>query len=146
MRHLAFAVLVCASCGNKGGSQGLSERTRSFCHDVAHELQSAASDYDGYVAALKTNLTDAQKERYIIDLPYGMSPRERGIAGVALHKRMQFCVYARKGEENALDALSSRANSEVGKLSKLDAPADVAATVNALAKMAEEIDQLPIRD
>jgi len=149
MRHLlalSFATLAFIACGNKGDTAAQAERTRSFCADLASELRSAASAYGSYAAKLASDPAFAQNERAIVDLPYGMSPRERSIASLQLHKRLQYCVYQRKAEEKALDALSNRANSEVGKLSSLDAPADIATALDALANTAAEIGRLPVRD
>lgn len=146
MRHLiAFATLVSVSCGSKGGDPALAERARSFCHELAAELRSAAGDYGTYATSAKGDGSGGSNVRATLDLPYGIAPRERGIASVRLHRDLQFCVQTRRGDEKALDALSGRANTEIGKLHSVDAPADVASTVDALAKVAEEIEQLPVR-
>jgi hypothetical protein len=82
----------------------------------------------------------------VIDLPYGITPKERSIAARSLQDDLQFCAMIRSAESSRLDPVSSAVSVTTSRLHENDAASEIAKSVDDLASIAKAIDELPIRE
>ena len=144
LRVVLLSLFAVSACRGKQEGRAVSESATSYCKDIASELRQASELYAAYAAS--GQLSPEQQQRAAIDLTYGLSPKERSVAGIHLNKDLLFCTMIRGGDSAARDALSGRVSVAAGKLSSSDAPADISKRVSELAAVAAEITALPIRD
>ncbi len=142
--RMILVALALVGCSRTREGASLSEATHARCHDLAAQLRHAAADYNVY--ARVDQPSSEQQRRAAIDLPYGLAPKERGIAAIALHDDLQFCVTIRNADASRLDPLRERITVMSGRFRSHDEAAEIAAAVEALAKIASELDELPLRE
>ena len=134
MRVASLLALTIAACRPTHEGLSLSEASRARCHDLAMQLQHAATDYGVYATAAQPSFE--QQRRAAIELPYGLAPKERGIAAIALHDDLQFCATIRSAPR--VDPLRESLTQVTGRLRTRDEPAEIARAVEDLARIAKE--------
>jgi hypothetical protein len=143
---LLLLFVVAAACSKPQDGGSLSERVQFSCENLAADLRRASDEYKEYAGWIESKrLSPEQQGRAEGKLPYGATDRERAVAVRALYFELFLCARSRKLDEPATEQLTIRA-SELTQEFMNPEPAEMARSIEALAALAAEIKNVPVRE
>lgn len=144
---LVVSIALTFACSKRKDGGSLSERVEFSCGLLANELRQATDKYKEYAGWIETmRLSPEQQGRAEGKLPYGLTDRERVVATRGLFSQFLLCARSRELEEQAIEQLTNRAAEGTGDFITYTQPAEMARSIEALAALAAEIKNLPVRD
>lgn len=144
---LVVTTLLAGSCSKRVDSPSLAERVKSTCRNLSSEMSQAATRYRDYAGWMADHrMSPEQQHRAEMMLGYGADDMARGIGVRGLQPLFDLCARSRRLEEPRIDEITVRVSQHTGRFILNPDPGEMARSIEGLAAIAAEIDNLPLRD